>query len=88
LSFPGWLWRLHANWCPGWKGHMMSLPDHERMKLADPNAFWDAVYEAPEFRAEIKQRVLADCASGDPERKYWADVPITRKGEETSFITA
>lgn len=24
----------------------------------------------------------------DPKRMYWEDVPITRKGEETSFITA
>ena len=32
--------------------------------------------------------MLDDCASGDPERMYWIDVPITRKGSETSFITA
>jgi len=36
----------------------------------------------------MKKRVLADCASGDSERMYWADVPITRKGAETSYITA
>jgi PAS domain S-box-containing protein len=56
--------------------------------LADPDAFWNFVYEEPEFREEIKKRVLDDCASGDPERMYWIDVPITRKGSETSFITA
>jgi PAS domain S-box-containing protein len=59
-----------------------------REKLSDPDAFWDAVYEEPEVREEIKKRVLDDCASGDPERMYWVDVPITRKGEETSYITA
>jgi PAS domain S-box-containing protein len=59
-----------------------------REALTDPNVFWDAVYEEPEFREEIKKRVLDDCASGDPERMYWIDVPITRKGFETSFITA
>ncbi len=59
-----------------------------REALADPDAFWDAVYEEPEFREEIKKRVLDDCASGDPERMYWIDVQITRKGGETSFITA
>ena len=59
-----------------------------REAIADPNAFWDAVYEDPEFREEIKNRVLHDCASGDPALMYWTDVPITRKGEETSFITA
>jgi PAS domain S-box-containing protein len=56
--------------------------------LADPNAFWNAVYEEPSFREEIKKKVLDDCTGGDPGSMYWADVPITRKGEETSIITA
>ncbi|MEW6418297.1 MAG: ATP-binding protein [Nitrospirota bacterium] len=59
-----------------------------REKLADPDAFWNAVYEDPKFREEIKKRVLDDCASGDPERMYWVDVPISRKGEHTTFISA
>lgn len=59
-----------------------------REKLADPDIFWDVVYEEPEFREKIKKRVLDDCASGDPERMHWEDVPITRAGGETSFITA
>jgi len=59
-----------------------------RDALADPDAFWDSVYEDPEFREVIKKRVLDDCASGDPERMHWVDVPITRKGEKTAFITA
>ena len=57
-------------------------------KLAEPDSFWGAVYEERQFREEIKKRVLGDCLSGDPSRMYWEDVPITRKGEETSFITA
>jgi len=59
-----------------------------REKLSDPDAFWSAVYEDPAFREKMKQRVLDDCASGNPERMYWADVPIKRKGEETFFIIA
>jgi len=59
-----------------------------REALSDPDAFWDAVYEEPEFREEIKKRVLDDCASGEPERMYWIDVPIVRKGGKTSFITS
>ncbi|MEW6585284.1 MAG: GAF domain-containing protein, partial [Nitrospirota bacterium] len=59
-----------------------------REKLADPDAFWSAVYEDPAFREDIKRRVLNDCVSGSPERMYWADIPITRKGEETSYVTA
>ena len=34
MSLLGRLWRFHANWCPGWKGYMKSLPANERVKLA------------------------------------------------------
>jgi hypothetical protein len=34
-SWLGRLWRWHANWCPGWKSYMKSLPDEERMALAE-----------------------------------------------------
>ncbi len=59
-----------------------------REKLTDPDIFWEAVYEDSAFREEIKKKVLDDCASGDPERMNWVDIPISRKGEVTSFITA
>jgi two-component system, cell cycle sensor histidine kinase and response regulator CckA len=59
-----------------------------RKALSDPNAFWDVVYEDPVFREEIKKRVLEDCASNDPARMHWEDVPITRQGKETVFINA
>ena len=59
-----------------------------REALVDPYAFWDAVYEDPRFREEIKKRILDDCASGDPARMHWEDVPITRKGQPTTFISA
>jgi|GEM_PF-3156391 len=59
-----------------------------REALEDQDAFWEAVYEDPEFRERIKKRVLKDCAGGDPQRMYWTDIPITRKGEETTFISA
>jgi PAS domain S-box-containing protein len=59
-----------------------------REKLAGADAFWDAVYENPGFREEMKNRVLDGIASNDLERMVWADVPIARKGEETTFITA
>ncbi len=51
-------------------------------------AFWNEVYRDPEYRKQIRERVEKDCASGDPERMYWPDLPITRKGEETTYITA
>jgi PAS domain S-box-containing protein len=59
-----------------------------RDKLADPDAFWDAVYEDPELRRQIRQRVLEDCASGDAGRMHWDDIPLTRNGEETAYISA
>jgi PAS domain S-box-containing protein len=59
-----------------------------RESLSDPDVFWKAVYENPQFREEMRNRILEDCASGDPERMQWEDVPITRQGEETSYITA
>ena len=59
-----------------------------REKLADSDNFWTAVYENPEFREEMKNRNLADCASGDPERMHWEDVPISRIGEGTTYISA
>jgi len=31
----GRLWRWHAGWCPGWKSYMNSLPDQERLELAE-----------------------------------------------------
>lgn len=59
-----------------------------REKLADPDNFWDAVYENAELREDIRRRVLEDCASGDPERMNWTDIPLARGGEETTYITA
>ncbi len=59
-----------------------------REQLADPDAFWEVVYQDPAFRRDIRQRILEDCASGDVERMYWRDVPIARKGESTTYISA
>ncbi len=59
-----------------------------REGLADPGRFWETVYEDGEFRAEIRARVEADCASGDPQRMQWHDVPITRQGRETAYVNA
>jgi PAS domain S-box-containing protein len=59
-----------------------------REALARPDSFWEAVYEDPVVRERFRKRVIDDCAAGDPERMYWQDIPITRRGEETTFITA
>ncbi len=59
-----------------------------REALSKTDAFWDAVYEEPAYRRQIRDKVLADCASGDPERMHWEDVPITREGKRTAYVSA
>ena len=59
-----------------------------RKAITTPDAFWEAAYPDPEFRETIKNKILEDIASGDPERMYWEDVPIVRTGEEITFVTA
>jgi signal transduction histidine kinase/CheY-like chemotaxis protein len=36
----------------------------------------------------MKKRVLDDCATGNPDQMIWDGIPITRKGEETRYISA
>lgn len=59
-----------------------------RDRLNNIESFWEAVYEDPDFRAQIKKRVMEDCASGDFERMQWDDIPITRGNETIAFVTA
>jgi|GEM_PF-370334 len=59
-----------------------------REALAPPDAFWEAVYEDPDRRHEVRRKVLQDCASGNPERMHWDDIPITCQGQETTFVSA
>jgi PAS domain S-box-containing protein len=57
-------------------------------ELPTPDAFWEAAYEDPAFREELKKRVVEDVASGDPDQMHWEDVAITRVGEDTTFVNA
>ena len=59
-----------------------------REALRGSDIFFDAVYEDPEFREVIRRRVLDDMGSGDPGRMRWENVPITRRGSETRYVTA
>ena len=59
-----------------------------REALAIPDNFWNAVYEDPAFREEMKRRVLEDIATGKPERMHWENVPISRQGKGTRYISA
>jgi PAS domain S-box-containing protein len=59
-----------------------------REALATSDAFWEAAYEDPTFREAIRKQVMEACASGDPSRMQWEDVPLFRTGEETAYIVA
>lgn len=59
-----------------------------REALSQPDNFWNAAYEDPAFREEIRKRVLDDVLSGDVCRMVWEGIPITRTGSETTYISA
>ena len=59
-----------------------------RQALTAPDSFWDAIYHDPGFSEEMRKRVLEDCASGDPSRMHWEDVPIDRQGQRTTYVSA
>jgi len=56
--------------------------------LVNEDTFWEAVCEDPVFREEIKNRVLKDCADGNPALMHWEDIPIVRKGKKTRYVSA
>ncbi|MFZ7104718.1 MAG: PAS domain S-box protein, partial [Peptococcaceae bacterium] len=59
-----------------------------RKKLKTPDAFWDAVYEDPQIREDMKKRVLDDVFSGDPKRMRWDDLPLYKNGKIVAFVNA
>ncbi len=68
--------------------HFTAFYRTTREEILKVGGFWEAVYEDPQVREEMKARVLADCASGDPGRMIWEEVPITRNGQEIAYISA
>lgn len=59
-----------------------------RDTLSRPDEFWIAAYPDPVQREEIRRRVREGLASGDPNRMHWENVPISRPGEPTTYISA
>ena len=51
------------------------------------DAFFDTLFEDPEERRVLRQRVEADQASGDPERLRWEEVPIRLESGEVRLLT-
>jgi len=50
--------------------------------------FFEHVYPDEEYRKHIKERVLQDMASGDPERMQWKGIEITTQSGEKRTINA
>ena len=52
-------------------------------------SFFDHVWPRdPVLRGMIRERVVADMASGDPSRMHWEDIPVPLASGETRYITA
>ena len=56
--------------------------------INDVDQFFDHVYPDPEFRRQIKARIMGDIESGDARRMVWEDVPITTQKGEQRVISA
>ena len=54
--------------------------------LESIDTFWKSAYEDPVFREEIKEKILTELETGDPERMQWYEVPVTRSDGETTYI--
>jgi PAS domain S-box-containing protein len=59
------------------RGSMNTIDEH-----------FENVYLDPVFREQIRKRVIADVASGEPARMHWENIPITTKTGEKKVVTA
>lgn len=68
-----------------------NFPRHygvSRQALESSSDFWSLVYEDERERENIKSRVIADVAAGEPEHLKWEDVCISKKGQLPRYVTA
>jgi PAS domain S-box-containing protein len=56
--------------------------------ISDVDTFFEKVYPEPEYRKWIKEKVIADIATGDPERMIWDNLMITTTSGEHRYIYA
>ncbi len=59
-----------------------------RGALRSVENFFDLVYPDPVYREELRARIMADIASGDPTRMCWEDVSFTARTGESKVVTA
>ena len=56
--------------------------------ITDVSTFFEKVYPAPDYRAELLSRVMTDINSGDPSRMHWENLKATRSDGTESIINA
>jgi PAS domain S-box-containing protein len=61
------------------------VPEGSIQSVSD---YFEEVYLDPEFREEMRQRILGDMATGDANRMRWEDIPITTLAGERRVVTA
>ncbi len=57
-------------------------------KLTGIDNFFENVYQDPDYRSRMKNRILEDIASGDVERMRWEGITITTEKGETKYVNA
>jgi PAS domain S-box-containing protein len=69
-------------------GKFKEIYGMSRDSLPTVEEYFEEVYRDPAFREQIRARVTADMASGDPARMRWEDIPLTTAAGEQKFVTA
>ncbi|MGY6522933.1 MAG: sensor histidine kinase [Mongoliitalea sp.] len=57
-------------------------------ELSDVHSFFEKVYPDPDYRTDIKNQILSDISSGDPERMNWSGIEITTKNGQKRIVRA
>lgn len=57
-------------------------------ELLHVESFFEKVYPDPEYREQIKSRILADIQSGQPERMAWDNIPISTQSGQKKIVSA
>ncbi|MFW6257310.1 MAG: PAS domain S-box protein [Prolixibacteraceae bacterium] len=57
-------------------------------EIIETSSFFEKVYPDPQYRKQIKERVLSDIASENPERMHWKGIEITTKQGEKRIVDA
>ncbi|MEL7833233.1 PAS domain-containing protein [Fodinibius sp. N2] len=56
--------------------------------LNDKDTFFEKVYPDGEYREQIKDQILTDIQSGDPERMQWSNIKITTQNGDQRIVNS